>query len=96
MLLDSRLDEERALFRIQSGGESVHRHVEHIGADLAGIGIVAREGVPVGHEIIAFVIAVVLQSDPIGQGPVKIAQMELARGSHPAQNPFPGQKVLLW
>ncbi len=93
MFLDGRLDEEGAFLRIQTGGEPVDHHVDRVRPDLVRGRVVARERMPVGHKVVAFVIAVILQGNPVRKRAVEIAQMELPRGSHPAQNPFSGQII---
>ncbi len=86
----------RVLFhRIQSGSEPVDHHVDRVRPDLIGFRVVACERMPVGYEVIAFIIAVILKGNPVRKRTVKIAQMELSRGSHPAQYPFSCQVFLL-
>ncbi len=88
VLLDARLDEERAFHRIKAGREPVDHHVDGVRPDFIGFRVIARECMPVGYEVIAVIRAVVLQCNPVRKRTMKVAQMELSRGPHPAQNPF--------
>ena len=54
------------------------------GADLARVGVIRSEGVPVGDKEEAVVL--VLELHPVVQGAQVIAQVQAARGPHPAQH----------
>ncbi len=51
--------------RIQAGGKPVDHHVDGVRPDPARIGVVARQRMPIGNEIKAIVIALILERDPV-------------------------------
>ena len=80
MLGHERLDEKRALFGIEAGAYPVGRVLVRVRRQLARVGVIARQRVPVGDEIEAVVL--LLQLHPVAQSPDKMAQMQTARRSH--------------
>jgi hypothetical protein len=83
------LNEDGGFFRIESGGQVVQGDVEGFELEAARIGVVRGQRVPVGDEEVALVL--VLQLDPVGQGAHVVAQVELAGGTHSAQNTRTGR-----
>jgi len=86
MLLDLGLDKECAPVRVETGAQPVDDHIHYILGYFARIGIIARQGMPVGNEIETLISSVVLQLHPVLEGAVIISQVQFARGPHAAQN----------
>src|SRR5438477_8901867 len=84
VLLHFRLQEDRALVGIESGREPVGDRFERGLADLRRIGVVARQRVPVGDEIVRVVF--VLQLDPVLDRAEVIAEMNAAGWAEAAED----------
>ena len=80
VLRHERLDENRAPLRIEAGGEPVRDVVERVRGHLAGVGVVARQRVPVGDEIEAVVL--LLQRHPVAERADQVPQMQPSRRPH--------------
>ena len=80
MLRHQRLHEERALRGIEPRANPVRGVVVGKRHQLARVGEVARQRVPVGDEIEA--VELVLQRHPLAEGADQVADMEAARGPH--------------
>ena len=80
VFLDRALAEDDALFGIQPGGHPVLDHLFHVGGDVGGVGIIAGQGVPVGHEEIGFLG--VLEFHPVLEDAEVVTQMERPGGTH--------------
>ena len=65
MFLDRGLDEEGALCRLQAGRKPVDDHVDGVRPDSTRCGIVARQRMPIRHEVEALIIGLVLKGDPV-------------------------------
>ncbi len=87
MLRHMRLDEHGATLWIKPGCQPVQQYFQRILFYLRGVCVIRGKSVPVGHEEEALVL--VLHADPVVQRAHEIPQMELSRGPHAAQNPFP-------
>ena len=75
-----RLDEERALLRIEADADPVGDVVVGIGRQLAGVGEVAGQRMPVGDEVEA--LRLLLQRDPMGERADEMAEMQAAGRPH--------------
>ncbi len=75
-----RLDEERAFLRIESGANPVGDVFVSVGRDLARVGEVARQRVPVGDEVETG--RPLLQGDPMREGPDEVSEVQPARRPH--------------
>ncbi len=84
MLGHERLDKQRAAFRIDARPDPIGHVVEGVLDDLAGIGVVARQRVPVGDEVEAVVL--LLQLDPVLQRANQVAQVQPSGGTHPGDD----------
>ena len=86
MLGHHRLDEQRALLRIDAGGDPVGGVVEGAGRDLRRVRVLAGQRVPVGHEVEA--VERILELDPVAQRADQVPEMELSRRAHPRHDTF--------
>ena len=86
MLRDVALHEEHGLLRVEAGGEVVEDDFAGVRRDVGGVGVVGGQGVPVGDEEVALVLAAVLQLDPVGEGAHVVAEVQLAGGAHAAED----------
>ena len=75
MFLDPRLDEDRALFRVEADTKPIDYHVQGITSDLFRTGVIAGQRMPVRYKIEALVIPAVLKFNPVFQGPMQISQV---------------------
>src|SRR3954469_17996350 len=80
MLRDERLNEQRRPFRIDSRGDPVGRHLVRARYDLAGVGVVARQRMPIGNEIEAIVL--ILKRRPVIQCADKMSEVQLSCRAH--------------
>ena len=78
------LQKQHTFRGIESGAQVVEDHVQGIGLDLRGVGVVGSESVPVGDEEVTLILA--LKLDPVGQGAHVVAKVELAGGAHAAED----------
>ena len=90
VLGDGALDEDRRLLRVEAGGQPVDDHVLFIGSNRRGLLVARRERVPVGREEEALEICAPLERHPVHERAVKVAQVELSGGTHPADDALPG------
>ncbi len=81
-----RLDEHHALLRIETGGQPVEENVDRIFFYARGVGVVGGQGVPVGDEEEALVL--VLHANPVFERADVVAEMQLAGGTHSAEDTF--------
>src|SRR5687768_4027654 len=88
VFLDGRLREDGGALWIETGGNPVADHIDGILPYSAGVGIIARQSVQVGNEEKAFVVAGVLQSNPVLQRDLIIAEMKITGRPHAADDPF--------
>src|SRR6187402_81899 len=86
VLRNVRLNEDGALFGIESGTKKVERDLHRVLVNLRRIGIVRRESVDVCDEEVALVL--LLQADPVVEGSHVVAEVEAARGAHAGENTF--------
>ena len=86
VLEDLALQEEHTARGVEAGGQVVEHHVQGVGRNPRGVGVVRGQRVPVGDEEVALVLGGVLQLDPVGQGAHVVAQVELAGGAHAAED----------
>ncbi len=84
VLQHAALQKQHALCRVEPGRQVVQHHLDRIGRDLAGVGVVRGQRVPVGDEEVAIVL--VLQLDPVGQRAHVVAQVQFSRGAHAAEH----------
>ena len=75
-----RLDEQRAPLGVDAGGNPVGGVVAGVLDEPAGVGVLARQRVPVGDEVQA--VVVVLQPGPLLQRPDQMAEVQLAGRTH--------------
>ena len=85
MLGHQRLDEQHRALGIDAGGDQVGDVVDRAVDDLAGVGVVARQRVPVGDEVAA--VVGVLQRDPVPERADQVPKMQLAGRAHPRDDP---------
>jgi len=81
VLRHQRLDEQRALLRVDAGGDPVGDVVDAVGHDVRRVGVLARQRVPIGHEVEA--VEPILELDPVAQRADQVPEMELSRRAHP-------------
>src|SRR6185312_2950491 len=93
MLRHVRLNEHRAYLRIESGSEIVEHHVDRALLYRGRIGVVAGKRMPIGDEEIRVVL--VLQLYPVSERTDVVAQMQLARRTHTAQDALPASCATL-
>src|SRR5262245_28295707 len=86
MLRHMRLDEHGAALGIKPGGKPVEEYLDRILLYLGRIGIIGPECVPVSDEEKALVL--VLHAHPVLQRTNIVAQVQLACGTHAAENAF--------
>ncbi len=79
-----RLEEHRALRRIEARGEPVGADFDGVLRDLRGVSVIGRERVPIGDEEEAFVLRIVLELNPIFQSAEIVADVEAPGGAHAA------------
>jgi len=84
MFLDRRLNEQCAFLWVQPGAQPVDHHVGDVLPDRIRASVVARQRMPVGHEIEAFINILILKVDPVSQCPVQVAKMKFPRRPHSA------------
>ncbi len=84
VLQDVGLPKDDAAARVKAGGQEVQRDLEAVLAQLAGVGVVGGQRVKIGNEEEAVVL--ILQLHPVVQGAHVVAQVQLAGGSHAAEN----------
>src|ERR1700757_2961349 len=87
---DEGLEKNGGLRWIEAGGEVVEGDLEGIFRDDGGVRVIAGEGVPVGNEVEALVVGIVLEFDPVLEGAEKMADVETAGGAHAGENAFGG------
>ena len=80
VLLDVGLAEDDALFRVQASAHPIFDHFVDVAADLGGVGVVAGQGVPVGHKKVGFFR--VLQFHPVFEHAEVVAKVQGPRGPH--------------
>jgi hypothetical protein len=90
VLFDVALDEEDRFGGVEAGGEVVEDDFAGVRGDLRGVGVVGGEGVPVGDEVVAVVLRVVLQADPVVQGAHIVAEVKFAGGAHAGEDALTG------
>ena len=86
VFLDARLAEENALFGIQAHTQPVHHHLPRALLDSLWRGIVGRQRVPIRNKEKTAVV--LLQSEPVLQGAVEMAEMETACRTGAANDSF--------
>src|SRR5215471_1778848 len=104
VLGDAGLDKDCVLGGIDPSRQPINQQLADEFADLACIGVVSRQRVPVGHEKIT--VELVLESFPIFQRAYIVAEMEqparlhatkdppLVHGVNPAPSPIVADKML--
>ncbi len=73
-----RLQEDGRALGIEAGSQPVDHHLLQMLLQQAGVVVIGGQGMPVGHEEIAF--EAILQRDPVAQGTVVVAEVQLACG----------------
>ena len=94
-----RLDEQHRALGIDAGCDPVGDVVDRVVDDLARVGVVARQRVPVGDEVAA--VVGVLQRDPVLERADQMSKMQLAGRAHarhdPASRPHTiHERIALW
>src|SRR5215471_19263564 len=84
MLGHVRLDKQHAALGIEPGGKVVDDDLERTLFDIAGVGVVGGERVPVGDEVEA--VIVVLEIDPVAQSSNVVAEVQFSGRTHAAKN----------
>src|SRR3974390_10992 len=84
VLVNMRLDEQRAAFWIEPGRKVVDHDLERTLLEAGGVGVVGGQRMPVCNEEEAIVL--VLQVHPVAQRPDVVAEVQLAGGAHAAQD----------
>src|ERR1700691_5767325 len=92
MLRHQGLHKEHTAFRVQPRRQPIERHVHRIFPNVRGVGVVSRQGVPVGDKKVAVVL--MLQAHPVVEGSHVVAEMQFAGGPHAAQHAFKLRRVL--
>ncbi len=77
------LDEERAPLGVEAGPQPVRGHLDRALRRLSAIVGVGGQGVPARHEEEALVV--VLHPHPVFEGAQIVAEVKLARGTHPGE-----------
>ncbi len=85
-LFDLGLLEQHAFFRIEPGRHPVLDQFRHKALDAFGVGVFRGQGVPIGHEKVAFVA--VLQVDPVFKHAEVVAQMQGSGWAHAGDDAF--------
>jgi hypothetical protein len=80
VLGNERLDEDRALLRVDPGGNPVREVVGRVAGELGRVGVLARQRVPVGDEVETIVLN--LEADPVAQRAGQMSEMELSGRAH--------------
>ena len=83
---DERLLEDDGFLRVEAGGEIVGDDFDGVLRDGGSVGVVGGEGVPVGDEVEAVVIWIVLQANPVFQRAEIVADVEFAGWAHAAED----------
>jgi len=78
------LDEQDGAGRVESGSKVVENDFASVAQEVGGIGVVGSEGVPIGDEEVALVLAAVLELDLVGKSAHVVAQMDSACRAHAA------------
>ena len=73
---------------IEAGGEKIGGDFDGVLRDWRGVGVVRGQRVPVGDEVKAFVLRIVLELDPVFERAEVVADVEAAGGAHAAQDSF--------
>ena len=94
-LRDQRLQVEGALARVDPNGEKVEQAVADVVADGAGLFVAGGQGVVVGDQEEALVVAAILQLEIFFKCPDVVPQVELAGGTQPRQEPLAGDLAVL-
>src|ERR1700746_1334599 len=79
---DLGLQEDGGFGGVEAGGEEVDGDLEGVFGDGGGVSVIAREGVPVGYEVEAFVAGIGLELDPVLEGAEVVADVETSGGAH--------------
>ena len=80
VLRHQRLDEERALLRVEPGADPVGDVLVRVGGQLARVREVARQRMPVGDEVEAVVL--LLQRNPVAERSHEMSEMQPAGRPH--------------
>ena len=85
VLRHERLGEERALLRIETGADPIGDVLVGVGRQLAGVGEIAGQRVPVGDEIKRVVL--ILERDPVAERADQMAEVQPAGRTHAGHDP---------
>jgi len=80
-----RLHEDRGAGRVDARRQPIHDHFPRAGLDTVWIFVVRGERMPIRDEEEAVIL--VLQLDPVLEGPVQMAQMHTSGRSHTGDDP---------
>ena len=94
MLGHARLNKQRGLRRIHAGSKPVDHHVPHMLLHGARIVVVGGERMPVGDKEQA--LEFVLQTHPVFEHAVVVAQMQCAGGAHAGKYAVYEHGFLYW
>ena len=83
-----RLHEQRGFVGIESRGQPVDADLDSVLRDDRRVGVIGGEGVPIGNEVKAFVLRIVLQANPILERAEIMSDVQAAGGTHAAQDAF--------
>ena len=79
---DLGLEEDCGFGWVEARGQEIDRDLEGVFGYGGGVGVIAREGVPVGYEVEAFVGGIGLELDPVLEGAEVVADVETSGGAH--------------
>ena len=80
---------------VEAGGQEVDGDLQGVFGDGGGVGVVAREGVPVSYEVETFVIEIGLELDPVLEGAETVADVETSGGAHAGDDSIRGSGQVL-
>ena len=87
MLRHMRLNEHGATFGIEPRRQPIEQDFNRVLLHLRSVGVISREGMPIGDKKEALVF--ILHAHPVLQRADIVAEMQLARRAHAAQNALP-------
>jgi hypothetical protein len=79
---DKGLQKDHRLHGVKTGCKEVNGNLQRIFGNGGGVRVVARERMPVGDEVVAVIVGIALQPNPVLQGAKKVTDVKAACGAH--------------
>ena len=82
VLGDKGLQKDHRLRGVKTGCKEVNGNLQRIVGNGGGVRVVAREGMPVGDEVVAVLVGIALQRNPVLQRAKEVTNVKTACGAH--------------